>query len=214
MIYQLGGAPDGGYIVNTRWITPFIAMTLSTNIFCTCSFLFSRFIGPFQPKYHPALIAVKVWKINSFSSRFIIGHSLTPVMLVVIESGAIYSCTLIALLVSYLTKSWAQYLILDWVKPRALSCRNNMLTLRGFPGIAHRSKGHSNQVSIPPLTPMQPGLCFQHGDRPARIGALQTRWDHVAVPRAGNAQHAVAIPSATQQRGSQALYRRNDHCEG
>lgn len=132
------------------------------------------FIRPYQRKYHPALIAVKVWKINSFSSRFI-GRSLTPVMLVVIESGAIYSCTLIALLVSYLTKSWAQYLILDWVKPRAFSCRNNMLTLCGFLGIAHRGKGCSNQDPGPPLTPMQPGLCFQHGDRPARIGALQTR---------------------------------------
>jgi len=70
------------------------------------------------------LIAVKVWKINSFSSRYV-GHSLTPVMLVVVESGAIYSCTLIALLVCYLNGSWAQFLILDWVSSRIFSCRDN-----------------------------------------------------------------------------------------
>jgi len=74
---------------------------------------------PYQSRNHLALIAVQIWKINSFSSQFA-GHSLTPVMLVVIESGAIYSCTLIALLGCYLTSSWAQYLILDSVKPRLL----------------------------------------------------------------------------------------------
>lgn len=62
---------------------------------------------------------MKIWKINSFSSQFV-GHSLTPVMLVVIESGAIYSCTLIALLACFLAKSWAQYIILDSVIPSVL----------------------------------------------------------------------------------------------
>lgn len=63
---------------------------------------------------------MKIWKINSFSSQFG-GRSLTPVMLVVIESGAIYSCTLIALLACYLAKSWAQYIVLDSVKPAVFS---------------------------------------------------------------------------------------------
>ena len=75
------------------------------------------FTHPYQSRGRLALIAAKIWKINSFSSQ-IVGHSLTPVMLVVIESGAIYSCTLIALLGCYLTNSWAQYLLLDLVKPR------------------------------------------------------------------------------------------------
>jgi len=109
VIYQLGSAPFGGF-VNTRWIVSFIAMTLSTNIFCT------------------SLIAVKVWKINSFSSQWV-GHSLTPVVLVVIESGATYSCTLIALLVCYLVKSWAQYLILDSVSP-IVGCVFSMVIVR------------------------------------------------------------------------------------
>jgi len=90
---------------------------------------------------------VKVWKINSLSLRYV-GYSLTPVMLVVVESGAIYSCTLIALLVCYLNGSWARFLLLDWVSSRAFSCRDNVLTLRRFPVIAHRSKGNSDHVSV------------------------------------------------------------------
>ena len=101
---------------------------------------------PYQSRVHLALIAVKIWKINSFSSQ-IVGHSLTPVILVVIESGAIYSCTLIALLACYLTESWAQYLILDSVKPPASSCRDNVLTLRGFLDIAHRGKEGSDHIA-------------------------------------------------------------------
>jgi hypothetical protein len=69
-------------------------------------------------------------------------------MLVVIESGAIYSCTLIALLICYLAESWAQYLVLDSVKPHVFSCRNNVLTMHGFSDIANRSKGGSYHISV------------------------------------------------------------------
>jgi hypothetical protein len=31
LVCQLGGDPNGGYLVNTRWIVPFIATTLCTN---------------------------------------------------------------------------------------------------------------------------------------------------------------------------------------
>ena len=90
---------------------------------------------------------MKIWKINSFSSQ-IVGHSLTPVILVVIESGAIYSCTLIALLVCFLAKSWAQYIILDSVIPSDISCRTSALTFGGFSDITHRSKGDSDHISV------------------------------------------------------------------
>ena len=90
---------------------------------------------------------MKIWKINRFSSQFV-GHSLTPVMLVVIESGAIYSCTLIALLVCFLAKSWGQYIILDSVIPSVFSCRTSALTFSGFSDITHRSKGDSDRISV------------------------------------------------------------------
>lgn len=39
-----------------------------------------------------------------------------PVLFVILESGAIYSFTLITLLATYLAGSWAQYLLLDSVR--------------------------------------------------------------------------------------------------
>lgn len=43
--------------------------------------------------------------------------NLMPVLLVVIESGALYSATLITLLATYLAGSWAQYLLIDALTP-------------------------------------------------------------------------------------------------
>ncbi|TFK53916.1 hypothetical protein OE88DRAFT_1131761 [Heliocybe sulcata] len=81
-----------------QWITAFFVLTLSTNIICT------------------ALVAFRIWHINKLSIRVGAGN-LTPVLLVVVESGMIYSATLITLLVTYECGSWAQYLMLDAVSP-------------------------------------------------------------------------------------------------
>jgi len=80
-----------------KWIVAFFVLTLSNNLICT------------------TLIATKIWRINSFTAAHVFENKMRPVMLVVLESGAIYSGTLFALLVSYLVHSWAQYLILDAV---------------------------------------------------------------------------------------------------
>lgn len=61
-----------------------------------------------------ALHAARIWHVNrpnvSFSE-----HSLRPVMLLVIESGAIYSATLLTLLILYEADSWFQYVLIDAV---------------------------------------------------------------------------------------------------
>ncbi|KAI5122013.1 hypothetical protein M0805_008005 [Coniferiporia weirii] len=79
-----------------NWVVSFFVLTLFTNFFCT------------------ALIALKIWwserqltKFAHFSSSF------KPVMVIVIESGAIYSAALIALLGTYISRTWAFYFILD-----------------------------------------------------------------------------------------------------
>jgi len=81
----------------SRWIISFFVLTLATNLICTI------------------LIAARIWTINRFTTHIIDNSNLKPVMLVILESGAIYSCTLITLLACYLSGSWAQYLILDAV---------------------------------------------------------------------------------------------------
>ncbi|KAI0311142.1 hypothetical protein OF83DRAFT_1152129 [Amylostereum chailletii] len=82
----------------SHWITSFFSLTLSTNIIGT------------------VLIAIRIWRINRLS-KLVGTATLMPVLLVVVESGAVYSATLIALLATYLAKSWAQYLLLDAISP-------------------------------------------------------------------------------------------------
>ncbi|KAI0652663.1 hypothetical protein C8Q79DRAFT_1005830 [Trametes meyenii] len=81
-----------------HWITAFFSMTFSTNVICT------------------SLVAYRIWAINrthlSFRHR-----ALRPAMILIVESGALYSATLLALLVLYNADSWFQYVILDAVSP-------------------------------------------------------------------------------------------------
>ncbi|KAJ3896862.1 hypothetical protein GG344DRAFT_84992 [Lentinula edodes] len=76
------------------WIVSFFSLTLSTNFICT------------------ALVAYRIWYVNRAVMNFT-HHSWNPVMLLVIESGAIYSATLLSLLILYKAESWFQYVLLD-----------------------------------------------------------------------------------------------------
>ena len=62
-----------------------------------------------------ALIAAKIWWSEYQARDLIRSRTLSPVIKIVVESGAIYSITLICLLVSYLCGSWAHYVFLDMV---------------------------------------------------------------------------------------------------
>ncbi|KAJ6495812.1 hypothetical protein C8R47DRAFT_373389 [Mycena vitilis] len=82
----------------SRWITSFFSMTFATNVICT------------------ALVAYRVWSINKKHVSFRV-HKLRPLMLLIVESGAIYSATLMVLLILYNVDSWFQYVVLDAVSP-------------------------------------------------------------------------------------------------
>ncbi|KAK7692891.1 hypothetical protein QCA50_004526 [Cerrena zonata] len=82
----------------SHWISSFFALTLATNIICT------------------TLVAFKIWQVNKLSVR-VGATNLIPVFFVVIESGALYSMTLIVLLATYLAGSWSQYLLIDALSP-------------------------------------------------------------------------------------------------
>ncbi|KAJ7906264.1 hypothetical protein B0H13DRAFT_716077 [Mycena leptocephala] len=78
------------------WVTSFFAFTLCTNVICT------------------VLIALRICVVQGS----IVHHSvLRPFMIVVIESGAIYSTALLSLLVVYASGSLGQYPALDYVMP-------------------------------------------------------------------------------------------------
>lgn len=54
-----------------------------------------------------------------------------PILWVVIESGAVYSFTLIALLGTYLAGSWAQYLLIDALSP--IIVRDTLVWSQSYP---------------------------------------------------------------------------------
>ncbi|KAI0761630.1 hypothetical protein BD413DRAFT_485645 [Trametes elegans] len=81
-----------------HWITAYFSMTFATNVICT------------------ALVAYRVWAINQKPLSFM-HNRLRSVMVLILESGAIYSATLLALLILYNTDSWFQYVVLDAVSP-------------------------------------------------------------------------------------------------
>jgi hypothetical protein len=60
-------------------------------------------------------VAIRIWRANKLSMH-IGASSLIPVLLVIIESGAIYSATLTTLLCTYLTHSLAQYVLENAVR--------------------------------------------------------------------------------------------------
>jgi hypothetical protein len=64
-----------------------------------------------------ALIVFRIWFTTKKVARFSSQQTLLPVVIVVVESGAIYSISCITLLTVYLLDSNAQYPALDGVSP-------------------------------------------------------------------------------------------------
>ncbi|KAL5530981.1 hypothetical protein ACEPAG_3857 [Sanghuangporus baumii] len=82
-----------------RWGTAFYAITLVTNFICT------------------VLIALRIWWIGHRSSMSFTSRNLSPVLAIIIESGAVYSATLITLIVTYTINDWSHYFFLDAICP-------------------------------------------------------------------------------------------------
>ncbi|KAI0710094.1 hypothetical protein C8Q76DRAFT_741007 [Earliella scabrosa] len=81
-----------------HWIVAFFSLTLATNIICT------------------SLVAWRIWWMNRAIMDFAT-HSYHPIIFLILESGAVYSATLTALLILYRTGSWFQYVLLDAISP-------------------------------------------------------------------------------------------------
>lgn len=81
------------------WITAFFSCTLATSIICTL------------------LISSRIWHLGRNSISEQLRGTFKPAARVIFESGAIYSSTLIALLVLFLADSWFQYVLVDSLTP-------------------------------------------------------------------------------------------------
>ncbi|KAL4261801.1 hypothetical protein AB1N83_006450 [Pleurotus pulmonarius] len=96
--WSLSQASPGSEIFQTAsaWITTFFVLTMCINVTCT--------------------VAIS-WRIYSARSPLSTQTSLTLVLLVVVESGALYASSVLALMVAYVSGSNGQYPALDVVTP-------------------------------------------------------------------------------------------------
>ncbi|KAI0370681.1 hypothetical protein BV20DRAFT_1071393 [Pilatotrama ljubarskyi] len=94
-----------------RWITAVYALTLGTNLSSTL------------------LLAGKIWIVTRRSAQYRSNDIFSPVLRVIIESGAIYSMTITAALISFVVKSNGVYVLLDIISP-IISIVFNMLIIR------------------------------------------------------------------------------------
>jgi hypothetical protein len=84
----------------SRWIKSFYATSLSTNLLSTL------------------LLAYRTWTIDrQTSSVRIMKSRLRPILLIVIDSGLLYSFTLVAALVCFTLESHGQNIILNMISP-------------------------------------------------------------------------------------------------
>lgn len=60
-------------------------------------------------------IALKIWQTERQTSAAFRSRSVLSVAIIIIESGSIYSVSLLCVLVLFLLDSWAQYIVLDMV---------------------------------------------------------------------------------------------------
>lgn len=63
-----------------------------------------------------ALIAIRIWQSQKALRRVKVQSNLTPVMIILIESGSIYAAALLSVIITYAIKNNGQYVILDFVR--------------------------------------------------------------------------------------------------
>jgi len=108
-----------------NWIVSYFSITIALNVICT------------------SLLAWKIWSINRKSAR---AGDLNSVIIIVVESGAIYSATLVTLLILYELGSFAQFIVLDAVNP-IIGITFTLIIIRVSLGLSTRS-GRSSSAHV------------------------------------------------------------------
>ncbi|PPQ96036.1 hypothetical protein CVT25_013898 [Psilocybe cyanescens] len=103
-----------------QWSVSFFVLTLFTNFTCTL------------------LIASRIWWIHRGMKTIVSGESMLPAMVIIIESGSLYSACLIILLATYIGKSYLQYIALAAVT-QCIGIAFSMVILRVALGISNES---------------------------------------------------------------------------
>ncbi|KDR79637.1 hypothetical protein GALMADRAFT_137431 [Galerina marginata CBS 339.88] len=130
-LQEVGRAsPDASVFVASiqHWIASLFTLTLLTNFSST------------------TLIAFRIWSTHRQTKDIVgSGRGILPAMVVIIESGSIYSACLVILLSLYLLGSYAQYIVLDAVT-QIIGAVFSLIIVRVALGIS--SETTSNQIKM------------------------------------------------------------------
>lgn len=140
------------FVTETHWITTFFVVTMTINIYCT------------------AMISWRIYSTGRFRSGMGLRMgSLLPVMIVIIESGALYTSGIIAFLCTYLAGSNGQYPALDLITPLVgiVFC---LIILQ----VRFNSSSFSSSSSIPTGSASRPIAWGRRGSRSAAPGLTTT----------------------------------------
>ena len=94
-----------------RWVTSFFALTLAICSSSTCKRPsdYSHYLLTHPSE--PALIAFKIWRTQRALPQSLRSRSLAVISCTLLESGAIYSATMVALIITYLIQTNVQYIL-------------------------------------------------------------------------------------------------------
>ncbi|KAH8079073.1 hypothetical protein BXZ70DRAFT_652915 [Cristinia sonorae] len=158
------------------WITITYAETLATNLMAT------------------SLLAYRIWTVNRRSSSYSpAGNRLIPMLIVVLESGAIYSMTITAALVTFLVNSPGNYVILDLISPVISIVFNLIIVRMGFT---------AQRIGLPTLSASISVDVENNHSLPR--SPLPPRFSAAAHPLAGDSSSEFVMKSLTfgEHRGS------------
>jgi len=114
-------------------------------------------IGLVQNLLTTSLIVWRIWRVNmGVGARAMGQSSLWPVIAIVLESGALYSANMAALLFTYAAGSYAQYICLDILVPN-IGCTFTLIIVRVGLGLTKNASngrhqegsGYATQPRIP-----------------------------------------------------------------
>lgn len=99
IVWSLSQANSSSTVFTTghSWITTFFTLTMITSVTCT------------------SLIAWRIYHTRRFISDGFTFY--LPILIVIVESGAIYATGVLSILLAYLSGSNGQYTVLDAVSP-------------------------------------------------------------------------------------------------
>ncbi|THU90590.1 hypothetical protein K435DRAFT_728208 [Dendrothele bispora CBS 962.96] len=143
----------------SNWVNAFFAMSLTTNLIST------------------SFLAFRIWTVNKRAVQYrVSAGTLDSVFRVVIDSGILYSATLIVTIITFVSRSNSQYIFLDLLMP-VMAISFYMIIFR----ISRTRGGRSNSNAIESASPAHRSHQTDYQLRPVELVHISQLTKHDAV---------------------------------